>query len=423
MNRTDEAIHDASVGDGEAARRARVLDPKELAAVPATTPEQAGFANVGSEMTPAMQDFAHLSAPAPQAEQQAIAEESAAPGRAEAVEPEKEKDLHAGAVAAGAGLVGVGAAAAGADLFSHDHAGAEPAAARAAAVQSPASANAAQPISTGAEAAGVAPPITEPQAAAPATPVTQTPAKPAPPQTPVSRFTEETAVPSGAETPSSTRAVMGSPPSSVHERSTATTPLATPGGPTPQATPSQSLFEAGVLEKSPHLKIQTHKVDGRKRLHRKSLTASAAPALVGITRASHEHDRGKQPSPPVATRQPSPPVAAARQPSPPIAGRQPSPPQAALAAAPVAAAAHPHGYRDSHGTTALPHGHHAAGPVSTAAVSGPTGAVGERPPLDTVESENRRDRLLSSMIGVPGTLGRLLPSWINLTDSRPQTRR
>ncbi|BGP06864.1 hypothetical protein JCM10049v2_002692 [Rhodotorula toruloides] len=407
MMRTDEAIHDFSVGDGEAARRARVLDPKELAAVPATTPEQAGFTNVGSEITPAMQDFAHLSTPAPQAEQQAIAEGAAAPApnatKEAAVEPEKEKDSHHGALAAGAGLAGIGVGAAGADLLSHDHAGAEPAAARAAA--GPSSAHAAEPVSTSAEPAGIAPPVGEPQAATSATPVTQTPAKA--PRTPVSRFTEETALPSGAETPSSTRAVMGSPPSSVHERSAATTPLATPGGPTQNATPTQSLFEAGVLEKSPHLKIQTHKVDGRKRLHRKSLTANTAPTLVGVTRSSHELDRAKQSSLPGATRQPSPPNVA-RQPSPPHAARQANAHPAALAAAPAVAAAHHHehghgkaAHTHGHDGAAQPHGQRAAAPVSNAAASGPTGAAGQRPPLDTVASENRRDRLLNSMIGVP----------------------
>ncbi|GEM06664.1 hypothetical protein Rt10032_c02g0681 [Rhodotorula toruloides] len=393
MMRTDEAIHDSFVGDGKAARRARVIDSKELAAVPATTPEQAGFANVGNEITPAMQDFAHLSMPASQAEQQAINEGAAAPASTDAAafEPEKDKDSHRGAIAAGAGLAVIGAGVAGADLLSHDHAGAEPAAARAA--EGPASARAAELVSTNAASGGVAPPVTEPQAASAAM---QTPAKP--PRTPVSRFTEETALPSGAETPSSTRAVMGSPPSSVHERSAATTPLVTPGGPTQITTPTQSLFEAGVLEKSPHLKIQTHKVDGHKRLHRKSLSANTAPALVGATRSSHERDRAKQSSP---SRE-------ARQPSPPVATRQPSPPQAALAAAPVAAAAHPqaHGHGNAaqqHGYTATHQAYGQAGvaPVSTPAASGPTGATGHRPLLDTAASENRRDRLLNSMIGVP----------------------
>ncbi|BGP30900.1 hypothetical protein JCM10296v2_002660 [Rhodotorula toruloides] len=409
MMRTDEAIHDSAVGEGEAARRARVLDPKELAAVPATTPEQAGFTNVGSEITPAMQEFAHLSTPAPQAEHQAIAEGAAAPAststgtREEAVEPAKEKDSHHGALAAGAGLAGIGAGVAGADLLSHDHAGAEPAAARDAA--GPSSAHVAEPASTSGQSAGIAPPVGEPQAATSATPVPQTPARA--PRTPVSRFTEETALPSGAETPSSTRAVMGSPPSSVHERSAATTPLATPGGPTQNTTPTQSLFEAGVLEKSPHLKIQTHKVDGHKRLHRKSLTANTAPTLVGVTRSSHELDRAKQSSQPGGVRQPSPPNVA-RQPSPPHSTMQTSAPQAALAAAPAAAAAHHHehghgkaGHAHGHDGAAHPHGNHAAAPVSNAAASGPTGAAGQRPPLDTIASENRRDRLLNSMIGVP----------------------
>ncbi|BGP69192.1 hypothetical protein NBRC10513v2_002532 [Rhodotorula toruloides] len=433
MMRTDEAIHDSSVGNGDAARRARVLDPKELAAVPATTPEQAGFTNVGSEITPAMQDFAHLSTPAPQAEQQAIAEGAGAPAststamREEAIEPEKEKDSHHGTLAAGAGLAGIGAGAAGADLLSHDHAGAEPAAARAAA--GPSSAHAAEPASTSGMSAGIAPPVGEPQAATSAAPVTQTPAKA--PRTPVSRFTEETALPSGAETPSSTRAVMGSPPSSVHERSAATTPLATPGGPTQNTTPTQSLFEAGVLEKSPHLKIQTHKVDGHKRLHRKSLTANTAPTLVGVTRSSHELDRAKQSSQPGGVRQPSPPNVA-RQPSPPRAAKQTSAPQAALAAAPAAAAAHHHehghgkaAHAHGHDGAALPHGQRAAAPGSNAAASGPTGAAGQRPPLDTIGSKNRRDRLLNSMIGVPDptmTPARSAPTTPPQTAASPPSR-
>ncbi|GAA6026014.1 hypothetical protein JCM8202_000011 [Rhodotorula sphaerocarpa] len=74
----------------------RAVDPHQLAAeaAPATSPEQAGFTGVapGQEPTPAMQDFAHLSEPAPAAEQAALDPKS------DAQAPE-----------AGSGLAGIGA--------------------------------------------------------------------------------------------------------------------------------------------------------------------------------------------------------------------------------------------------------------------------------------------------------------------------
>ncbi|BGP46888.1 hypothetical protein JCM10450v2_002739 [Rhodotorula kratochvilovae] len=317
---TDEAVFDKSVGDGEAARRARVLDPKELANANApTSPEQAGFTNV-TEVTPAMRDFARLSAPAPQAEEHALAEAPAAgssgagaPVAQQPIEPVTERtaddDRHSNVpLIAGAGIAGIGAGAAGAGLIARDHASpaqqAPPAAAIGAgapAVLSPAAAPAATPaapapVSHAAAQPAAAHPSAPPVGAAdahsahtaapPAAAAAATPA-PAEKRTPVSRFTEETFYPSasGTETPSSTRAVMGSPPSSVRDRnSAATTPVQS-------TTPTQSLFEAGILEKSPHMKIQTHKVDGHKRLHRKSLSGVVAPGGGSLSRRSGESPR------------------------------------------------------------------------------------------------------------------------------------
>ncbi|GAA6057536.1 hypothetical protein JCM3770_000573 [Rhodotorula araucariae] len=286
MRPTDEAVFDAAVGDGEAARRARVLDPHELARANApTSPEQAGFANV-TEVTPAMRDFAHLSTPAPQAVDHALAEAPAVGGaepepREEAADTGRHSNVP---LVAGAGLAGIGAGAVGAGIVARDHA---------ASTQQAPVANA---IGTGTPAGAAAPPATAyaqpPATSASTAPVGAASAHPAPhaaaeKRTPVSRFTEEAFYPSstGMDTPSSTRAVMGSPPSSVRDRSAAVTPVQA-------TTPTQSLFEAGILEKSPHLKIQTHKVDGHKRLHRKSLSGVVTPASGGsLSRHSRESPR------------------------------------------------------------------------------------------------------------------------------------
>ncbi|GJN87574.1 hypothetical protein Rhopal_000528-T1 [Rhodotorula paludigena] len=322
MRPTDAAASGPTVGGGEAGRGARVLDPHELVAGAApTSPEQAGFTNV-TEMTPAMRDFAHLSQPAPVAEQQALREAPAASGAAvpaEAQEVDPEASRGKVVPVAAVGLAGIGAGAAGAEVLARDH----------------------------------APTPSPPQQLTP-------PSTAGPQRTPVSRFQEDPslAVPAGAQTPSSTRAVMGSPPSSTRDPSATTTPLS--GSPT--STPTQSLFEAGILEKSPHMKIQTHRVDGHKRLHRKSLSGVVAPAgMSPASRRSGEFERPVQPAPLSVP----PPQAPVRTGSPSILQQQQQRQQ----------------------------------PVSTAGVSGPTGPVGERPPLDSNRSD-RRDRMLNDMVGV-----------------------
>ncbi|GAA5840912.1 hypothetical protein JCM9279_001259 [Rhodotorula babjevae] len=335
----------------------RAVDPAQLAATSSatTSPEHAVLpaaaagptvAAGAQGMTPAMAEFAHLSEPASSSSQAPLTtEQPLVEQPISAAEYENQKDAHLEAdqdghgvplAAAGAGLAGIGAGAAGAGLLAHRN---EPHAPIPTGAPSALSPVAAAPSASGAvpltaapveqaalepvgatqplaatEPVGVQPRAVEPQSTAAPTALAATPAvlaagaaAPAaatiaavdahePQQlqqqsqqpldnkrTPVSRFTEETFTPSatGAETPSSTRAVMGSPPSSA-----AATPLQS-------TTPTQSLFEAGILEKSPHMKIQTHKVDGHKRLHRKSLSGVVTPVGSISRRAgSGESPRG-----------------------------------------------------------------------------------------------------------------------------------
>jgi len=82
--------------------KGRAIDLEDLQNLPATTPEQAGFAP-GAERTVAAEEFAHLSQPAPQAEiaaQREVPESTAVPVQQEP----KEKNLSAVAVPAVAGL-------------------------------------------------------------------------------------------------------------------------------------------------------------------------------------------------------------------------------------------------------------------------------------------------------------------------------
>lgn len=338
----------------------RALDPAQLAAGSAATDDVATagptVAAGAPGVTPAMQDIAHLSsesAPQPVVEQPISAEQY-----------EDQKDEHSKAPLVGAGLAGAGAGAAGAALLTSREredgplpaigTGAPTALSPAAAAPSAATA---VPVEQPAAQPAVAPTSNQPEVptAAAATPTvlaTGAPAAgelPVDKRTPVSRFTEETFTPSatGAETPSSTRAVMGSPPNSA-----AATPVQA-------TTPTQSLFEAGILEKSPHMKIQTHKVDGHKRLHRKSLSGVVGPG-GSISRHSRAGSAaGGSPRGSVETER-APVVGAAA-------------PAAVMAAPPAAAAAahHPH-HQPQHQRAQM------------------------------VNQEGRRDRMVDNMVGVHG---------------------
>ncbi|GAA5852577.1 hypothetical protein JCM8547_002550 [Rhodosporidiobolus lusitaniae] len=297
LNSTDEPVLDSSAAESAAAP----LDPKVLAAESkATSPEQAGFAPIpaGAPMTAAAQDFAHLSTPAP------------APFVGDAVGAEEKREYEEGTgrdklpliAAAGAS---VGAGALGAGIIAHDHAAktapAPPVGAPPAATTMVGGAVPAQPV-----AAGMAPTPVQaavlPTQAQPVQPVQ--PVQPIPtqqqlqPQTPVSRFTEQTyAGRPGAETPSSTCAVKGTPAGSSAE----TTPASSVnGGRTPPQQPAFqqqahqpiNLIDAGIVERSPHLHIQTTKSEtGHKRLHRKSLSGATA-ALVAPRHAPQQPQQG-----------------------------------------------------------------------------------------------------------------------------------
>ena len=407
----------------------RAVDPAQLAATSSTMtgPEQAGSAAAAGPtvaagtqgMTPAMAEFAHLSEPAsssslahaPLTTEQPVREQPIS-----AAEYENQKEAHLEGdqnqdghgvplAAAGAGLAGNGAGAAGASLLAHRNEPHAPIATGAPSALSPVAATpgaagaaplaaapvepaAVQPVGAAQPLAAAEPVVAQPRAveqpAVAPTPVAATPAvlaagagAPAaatvaavdahePQQlqaqqpldnkrTPVSRFTEETFTPSatGAETPSSTRAVMGSPPSSA-----AATPLQS-------TTPTQSLFEAGILEKSPHMKIQTHKVDGHKRLHRKSLSGVVTP-VGSISRRA-----GSGESPRGSPRQS-------------IDTERAMPPQqhgAAGAAAPAAIAV--------------------AGATPMLVGGGAQGAQVRRAP-SAMNQEGRRDRMVNNMAGVQG---------------------
>ncbi|GAA6027988.1 hypothetical protein JCM8097_001817 [Rhodosporidiobolus ruineniae] len=305
LNETDEPV---LVPSSPKASTATALDPKLLAASSiATSPEQAGFASVpeGGKMTGAMQDFAHLSEPSKAAEQKALAESSAATATAPVEDVERreyeEGTGRDGLSPATAGLVGagVGAGAVGAAVVAHDHA-----APAAAATAVPAATTSTIPPPIGAQPASTGAPVgasSLPAGAAPAQPAQVVqyaqPAAVQQPQqqyaTPVSRFVEQPGLsPSrpaagtmGYETPSSTRAVKGTPAGTpLAESPTASELGAGTRTPSPGATPPPgsanvsrrvSLVEAGIIEKSKHMKIQTHRTpDGHKRLHRKSLSGS-----------------------------------------------------------------------------------------------------------------------------------------------------
>ncbi|GAA5975724.1 hypothetical protein JCM10908_005258 [Rhodotorula pacifica] len=315
----------------------RVLDPKELAAtaVPATSPEQAGFVGVaaGAQPTPAMQDFAHLPQPAPNAQEAAL--ESAPPATTES----QEKRSNAVPLAA-AGLAGAGAGAAGATLLAR-----------------------------------------EPTSAS-------TPTRAAP----VSRFKENTTdspLSAGAGTPSSTRAVMGSPAPVVPQQqqqqqpvSPTTTSLAAPHAAAPASTyiPGQP-HEAATIERSPHMKITTAVVDGHKRLHRKSLSKgspqSGRSSMDTERPASNVGSRSPAGFAPMQQQQQQQPIQAHPQSQPPI--QQTAQPQTRFAA------------QSPQQQQAVP---------SNAAVSGPTGAAGARPVVPARDAEARRDRMMDNLAGV-----------------------
>ncbi|GAA5969922.1 hypothetical protein JCM11641_008086 [Rhodosporidiobolus odoratus] len=294
LNGTDEPILNPSTHG----TTNRAIDPKVLAAEStATSPEQAGFAAVpeGGTLTSAMQDFTHLSQPSQAAHEQALAESGAGGVGAvpvsegagvEKVEPE-ESHHKVPLAAVGAGAAGVGAGVLAGDVIAKDHVN------TASNVPLDPASSAAVPPSSAAAVAppppvGAAPPVGQPtQTLAQPQPVQPVqPVQPAP--TPVSRFVEQTA-PTGAETPSSTRAVRGTPTASTTPTSSVFTGEATPPAPATatsrDASPARgrplsglqdgtSLFDAGIVNRSPHMHIQTTAKDGKHRLHRKSLSGS-----------------------------------------------------------------------------------------------------------------------------------------------------
>ncbi|KPV76218.1 uncharacterized protein RHOBADRAFT_52256 [Rhodotorula graminis WP1] len=365
-------------------------------------------------MTPAMAELAHLSEPASGAHAPLTTEQPLVEQPISAAEYEDQKEAHREGdghgvplAAAGAGLAGIGAGAAGANLLARRNEPHAPIAVGAPSALSPVAAApvaatpvqpetvepvaAVQPVAAAAEpvvhepvvehpraveqqpsaapvalaatpavlAAGAAAPAAATIAAVDANEPQQQQQQQHPPldnkRTPVSRFTEETFTPSatGAETPSSTRAVMGSPPTSA-----AATPLQS-------TTPTQSLFEAGILEKSPHMKIQTHKVDGHKRLHRKSLSGVVSPVgSISRRTGSGESPRGS-PRQSVETERALP--------------QQQQQLGAANAAVP--------------GTVAV------AGATPMLVGGGPQAGQVRRAP-SAVNQEGRRDRMVNNMVGV-----------------------
>ncbi|GAA5835802.1 hypothetical protein JCM11251_007430 [Rhodosporidiobolus azoricus] len=304
LNSTDEPIIDPSVDGTSSSSTPKVLDPKALAASsPATSPEQAGFTNVPKDgaLTGAMQDFAHLSQPSSIAEEKAVAEAETLPAVAgvgavvEPVETVEKREYEEGTghgglpLAAGAAGTGLAAGAVGGAVLSHDYAGSS--------APTPLSSTSTAPpvphvaADQALPAGAVATPLVAATAAQqPASQVVQ------PVATPVSRFTEQThATPtrtnvSGYDTPSSTRAVKGTPAasttpnSSVHTATAGSSPasgssdlpaVAAAAGVSPSELANVALVDAGVIERSKHMKIQTTRdEEGHKRLHRKSLSGS-----------------------------------------------------------------------------------------------------------------------------------------------------
>ncbi|GAA5904475.1 hypothetical protein JCM6882_008918 [Rhodosporidiobolus microsporus] len=406
LNSTDEPVLDPSV-DGAASPSSpssRVLDPKVLAAESqATSPEQAGFTNVppGGELTGAMQDFAHLSQPSKVAEDKALAEAGAGAGvgaaAVEPVETTEKREYEEGTgrdglpLAAGAAGAGLAAGAVGGAVLARDHAGPSSATAQ------PTAATEVPPVGAGEvgqqalPAGAVATPLVaataarqQPAQAVQPTPTAAQQIQQQPVATPVSRFTEQTALSpnrggaSGYDTPSSTRAVKGTPAASTTPSSSVYTGEATPSpengspqlppaaaaaGVSPAELANVSLLDAGVIEQSKHMKIQTTRSDGgHKRLHRKSLSGSQFAPSARRTSLSQ--------STPIA-------VPPAQQ-----QGQY---------------YAQPHEQQQQQ--------HQGYSP------SGATGAEGGRPGLQTIQSEEgRRDRMVDDIVGVRDPTYAAVPS-------------
>ena len=327
----------------------RAVEPRVLAdtAGPATSPEQAGFVGVvpGVEPTPAMQEFAHLPQPAPNAQQQAAAalDEPTPPAA-------QEQRSNAVPLAAAAGLAGAGAGAAGATMLAR-------------------------------QSSGV--PASTPSRAAPA---------------PASRFREDAAYtpsPAAAEntTPSSTRAVMGSPAQTMppqQQQQMSPSPVVPPPHLQQQQQPGavpphlaaqqqQPQEPTATIERSPHMKITTAVVDGHKRLHRKSLSKGSPRSSQFSTT---ELDRPAS-------------VAGSIGPTSFAHGQQ-QPMQPMQPMQPVQPAVHPQAH------FAVPPQQQQAPLPSNAAMSGPTGFVGARPNVPAGDVEARRDRMMDSIVGVRG---------------------
>ncbi|BGP14797.1 hypothetical protein JCM10213_001836 [Rhodosporidiobolus nylandii] len=355
-NTTDEPV----LADPHSTDRA--LDSKLLAAQSvATSPEQAGFAGAaaGAGLTPAMQDITHLSEPSKVAEERALAEAApagamrVAPGVPAEVEKVEQREYVEGSgrdglpVAAGAATVGVVGAGAGAGLLARDHA---------------AEATLAPPV--GAAPASTATPAAVAPVAQQTTTVQQV-------QTPVSRFTEQTTMttrpysptPTGFDSPSSTRAVQGTPSAPTTPASSVYTGEATPPRtasparfvPAAPVAPVEdvNLVDAGVVHRSPHMKIQTVEKEGHKRLHRKSLSGSLRRTSLS------------QPNSPMAS-----------------------------------------------------------GIEYQQAPSGATGAVGaaQRPHLPTIDSERRRERMMDGVVGVRDPTFAAVPSASSAQPAVPSHR-
>ncbi|GAA5882968.1 hypothetical protein JCM3774_002936 [Rhodotorula dairenensis] len=348
----------------------RAVDPKVLAAAaaPATSAEQAGFVGAapGGEPTPAMQDFAHLSEPAPNAQQAALA--STPPSDTAVEDKERRSNALPLAAAAAGGLAGVGAGAAvGATVLARE------------------------PSS-----------VSTPQRAAP-----------------VSRFREDTTTGSPASaqaaTPSSTRANMGSP-APVMQQQQQPVPSAVGQQPyhlqqqppfqQPQPQPQQPPYQqqggipqhmqaqpheaAPTIERSAHLGIATAVVDGRKRLHRKSLSKGSPrsgrssmdldrPASAGgVSAPVGFAPMQQQQQPPMHKQQQQYPV----QQQPPVQQQYPVQQQAVHPQARYAALPQQQQQQVIHPGVMAP------------------GPMGSRPGVPAGDIEARRDRMMDNIVGV-----------------------
>lgn len=244
--------------------KGRAIEPEELAAVPATTPEQAGFAP-GAPTTVATEEFAHLSQPAPQAE--LAAQEQVPESTVSGVDPELERRDGASAAPLVFAMAGPAAAAA-APLAVNNNA--------TSAHLSNAPLQQIAPIQQVAPVQQVTPALQA--ASAPRSLFTET----------TRPMEQEQARPSNINAVPTPIPVQSQPqPQAQRVSPVAISPVQqTPVG-VPRTSSPHGLAEG--VERSPHMKIQTHQDDtGHKKLHRKSLAADRKPLTfgVGVTKAS-----------------------------------------------------------------------------------------------------------------------------------------